>query len=298
MIEKPTILVTSIGRTGTEFFSKFFADVVPNCTSLHEPDTIVITSHIENRLEQYLQQIRRAGIWRMVVLKALGKWNLVKLSDSRFLGDLSFPQAVRNLYAHRARFISKLPGSIYVEANLGYYGLLDVTPDVFKHHRAIYFVRDGRSWVRSMLNWGEVYGKEEIRNLFSHKWPTAQDVKNDEYADQWNVFSRFEQLCWAWSRLNGYALNAISKNPHARVFKFESIFMDKGGYQTLDDLVSFAVSLPGVDSGSLKQTDGWLEQKVHQSSSKFPGWEEWTKDQSRQFERICGPLMEKLGYEF
>ena len=40
VIEKPTILITSLGRTGTDFFAKLFAHVLPNCTSLHEPDII------------------------------------------------------------------------------------------------------------------------------------------------------------------------------------------------------------------------------------------------------------------
>src|SRR5574339_426393 len=159
VIDKPTILVTSLGRTGTEFFSKFFADIIPDCTSLHEPNTIVLTRHIENRLEQYIQQVRIAGFWRMVILKALGQWNLAKLSDGRFLGKLSDQQAMKRLYAQRAGFISKLDGSIYVESNLGYYGLLDITPKVFKNHREIFIVRDGREWIRSMINWGEVYGK-------------------------------------------------------------------------------------------------------------------------------------------
>src|SRR5258706_14980989 len=111
MIEKPTILVTSIGRTGTEFFSRFFANIIPDCTSLHEPNTIVITTHIENRLEQYVQQVRRAGIWRMGFLKALWKLDVTKLSDSRFLGNLSFCEASSNLTDQRMGFISKMPCS-------------------------------------------------------------------------------------------------------------------------------------------------------------------------------------------
>jgi len=86
MIEKPTILITSIGRTGTEFFSKFFGDGIPDCTSLYEPNTIALTGNFE----QYAEQIRRAGIWRMVFLKAMGKWSLAKLSDARLTGKKVF----------------------------------------------------------------------------------------------------------------------------------------------------------------------------------------------------------------
>jgi hypothetical protein len=297
VIEKSSILITSTGRTGTEFFAQLFADILPNCTSLHEPDIIKFPG-VKNRFVHYSQQTQRAGLWRMVFLKAIGKWTLAKLSDSRLSGTLNHSEAVKKLLLQRSEFVSKLPGSVYIESNLGYYGLLDIIPDVYKNHRTIYIVRDGRAWVRSMINWGEVYGKKGIRRLFAHKWPTAMDVKNDEYAHQWPDFSRFEQLCWAWSKLNEYALSSILKNPCARIYKFESIFAEEDRYQTLNDLVSFATSLPGITPSSLKQTAGWLDQKIHQSSNKFPEWERWSEYQTRQFEKMCGSLMEKLEYKF
>lgn len=296
-IEKSTILITSIGRTGTEFFSKLFADIIPDCTSLHEPDIIKFPG-VKNRLTHYYQQTRRAGIWRMIFLKLLGKWTLANLSDSRFIGTLGHSEAVKNLYGQRNAFVSRMPGSVYVESNLGYYGLLDVIPDVFEHQRTIYIVRDGRDWIRSVINWGEVYGKRGIRKLFAHKWPSAKDVQEDEYATQWDDLSRFGQLCWAWARLNEYALNTISKNPSIQLYKFESIFREESRYQTLGNLLDFVTSLPGITSGSLKQPEGWLEQKIHQSSNEFPGWENWQPEQKNQFEKICGPLMKRLGYEF
>jgi len=296
MIEKPTIVVTSIGRTGTEFFAKLVADILPDCTSLHEPDIIKFPRG-KNGFEYYSQQIQRAGFWRMIILKAFGNWTLVKLSDSKFLGNLKLSDATDSLHGQRNEFISRTPGSVYVESNLGYYGLLDAIPHVFKNHKTIYIVRDGRDWVRSMMNWGEVYGKGMVRGLFAHKWPTAKNKKNDEYASQWDGFSRFEKLCWAWSRLNEYALSTISKNPHARLYRFENIFLDKNRYQSFNDLVSFAVSLPGIEIQRLGSINGWLEQKIHQSSSQFPAWEQWTVNQKRKFEEICGTQMEKLGYK-
>jgi len=294
MIEKSTILITSIGRTGTEFFAKLFAETVPGCTSLHEPDIIKFLG-VKNRFSYYSQQARRAGFRRMVILKALGRWTLVKLSDARFSGKLTTSDAIDGLYNQRNEFIAGMPGSVYVESNLGYYGLLDAVPQVFKNYRAIYIIRDGRDWIKSMMNWGEVYGKGMIRELFAHKWPTAKDT-NDEYDKQWDRFSRFEKLCWAWSRLNEYALTTISKNPHAQVYKFEDIFLNENRYQVLEKLVSFTTSLPNLDPESLGSTNSWLERKIHQSSSQFPEWEKWSKDQKNSFEKICGPQMESLGY--
>ena len=296
MIEKPSILITSLGRTGTEFFAKLFAEILPDSTSLHEPDIFQNTG-VENKWGHYIQQVRRAGIWRMAILKAFGKWTLVKLSDAKFLGRIDTERAIRLLNAQRSSFIHQLPGSIYIEANIGYYALLDVTHRVFREHRAIYIVRDGRDWVRSHMNWGEFYGKTGLRKLISHNWPTASDFPRDPYADQWNRFTRFEQLCWAWARLNEYALDTVSSNPRARVFRFEDIFSGEGRYQTLDELVAFSASQPGIDLKRLDDTKGWLEHRIHQGPDGFPVWRNWTRDQKQQFERHCGTLMNKLGYE-
>lgn len=297
MIEKPSILITSIGRTGTEFFSKFFEDILEDCTSLHEPD-IFKYQGVDNKIEQYGNQIRLIGIWRGLILKPLGKWTLARLSDARFLNKLDFNQAYMELLFQRKSFVAKMPGSIYVESNLGYYGLLDVTPNVFENHRAIYVVRDGRNWVRSALNWGEVYGKRGIRKFFAHKWPTPHNIPDDPYKERWDSLSRFEQLCWVWANLNKFALNLMRKNPYAKVFQFEKIFSGKDRYKYLNELITFAISLSNIDSKSIKQSDGWLERKIHMSSSEFPTWDNWTSDQKKQFDHICGSLMAELGYEY
>jgi hypothetical protein len=232
----------------------------------------------------------------MIFLKALGRWTLANISDARFRGTLEKKEAAHRLYLQRMDFVHDAPGSVYVESNLGYYGILDVVPDVFGSYRAIYIVRDGRDWVRSMLNWGEVYGNRGIRNFLAHKWPTAKDAPGEALAKDWDRLSRFDQLCWAWARLNEFALKRLESNPHARLFHFEKIFAGEQRYACLDDLVSFATSMPGVDAARIGSTSGWLERKIHESASKFPGWEGWSEDQKKRFEELCGPLMNRLGY--
>lgn len=296
MIKKDAILITSIGRTGTEFFAKFFADVVPNCTSLHEPDIIQFVG-VESRFRQLIQQIRRVGLWRIIFLKPLGKWSLVKLSDARFLGLIDHDHAAKKLYNQRAEFIQNMPGSIYVESNIGFYGLLDVASSVFKNQRVVYIIRDGRDWVRSSINWGEIYGKKGLRKVYAHVWPSAKDFSDDPLAEDWDTLSRFEKLCWAWTRLNEYALNSLKQNPSARLFQFEKIFVGQERYQYLDELLRFATTLPSINFEEIRKPTGWLERKIHQSSDNFPGWENWSHQQKSQFKDICGPLMTKLGYE-
>ena len=296
MIDKPSILITSLGRTGTQFFSLLFDHVIPDCDAFHEPD-IIQYAGVKDKISPLLTRIKDAGIYNMFFLKLLGKWSLIRLSDSRVKGELDEKEAAHNLHWQRAKFIQSKKGSVYVESNVGYYGLLDILPDVFSRNKAIFIVRDGREWVRSTLNWGEIFGKKGIRKPFSHKWPTAKDFPDSPYFEKWHLLSRFEQICWIWSTLNQYALDTIEKNPNARIFYFEKIFSGKGRYSYLNELVEFAVALPTIRINKLGKTDGWLEKRIHMSSGNFPAWDNWTKEQKSQFERICGPVMEKLDYK-
>lgn len=295
MIGKPSVVITSLGRTGTKFFSLLFKEIIPDCSSLHEPDIIQYfgTNH---RIKSFIAQVKDAGIYNMIFLKLIGKWGLIKVSDARLREDINDEQAVKEVLRQRIGFVNSQPGSIYVESNVGYYGLISILNKVYTHHRVIYIIRDGRGWVSSEMNVRELYGKKGLRKIVSHKMPSASEFPNDPLCECWQSASRFEKLCWAWSKLNGYALNTIAENPCARIFRFEEIFSKEGEYQVLNDLVTFAISLPGIDPRRIGKTDGWLDRKVHESSNEFPAWEKWTTDQKRQFEQICGPLMEELGY--
>jgi hypothetical protein len=298
MIDKPSIIVTSLGRTGTKFFSLLFKEIIPDCSSFHEPDIIQYFGTSNNRIKPFIARVRDAGIYNMVFLKLLGKWSLIKVSDARLREDVSEEQAIKEVLWQRTGFINSKPGNIYVESNAGYYGLIPILNKVYTHHRAIYIVRDGREWVSSAMNVGELYGKKGLRKIFSHKVPSASEFPNDPLYERWQSISQFEKLCWAWAKLNGYALNAIVKNPYAHMFHFEEIFSKNKSYQVLNDLVTFATSLPGIEPKHIGKTDGWLDRKIHESSNEFQAWKKWTIDQRSQFGKICGPLMEELGYPF
>ena len=297
MIDRPSIIITSLGRTGTKFFSLLFKEIIPGCSSFHEPD-IVQYFGANNRIKSLIAQVKNAGVYNMVFLKLLGKWSLIKISDARLRGDISEEQAIKEVLRQRTGFVNSKPGNVYVESNAGYYGLIPILNKVYTHHRAVYIIRDGRGWVSSEMNVKELYGKKGLRKMLSHKMPSASEFPTDPLYQRWQSASRFEKLCWAWSKLNGYALNTIAENPCARMFRFEEIFSKKRDYRVLNDLVTFATSLPDIDPKRIGKTDGWLDRKIHESSNEFPAWEKWTTDQKRQFEQICGPLMEILGYAF
>ncbi len=298
MITLPTIVVTSLGRTGTKFFQLLFDAILPQATSLHEPDYLNFGQYegTGTRIAEVARQIREAGARNMLVRKPLGRWSLVALSDARLRGELSDAEAAQRVLQQRRDFVRAQRGAPYIESSSAYYGLIDVLPHVFQRHRVAYILRDGRSWVRSKMNWGNMYDKRGLRRLVSRTWPTALDLPDDPYRERWEAMSRFERICWSWTRLNEQALLAVERNPDARTFKFEEIFKSEERYTHLETMVEFLVALPGMEGLTLGPLDGWLDRKVHQSEARFPAWEGWTAEHRRQFTEICGPLMERAGY--
>jgi len=305
MISKPTIIISSLGRTGTRFFATLLGQVIPDCASLHEPDVFqIVFRHgrqnggIQESLRRMRENTRQAGASYLLVRKALGRWSLVEVSDARIRGTLGHDEAVAQVLRQRKDFVRTRSGSIYVESSMAYYGLMDVVSDVYAHHRIAYIVRDARDWIRSTLTWGEMYGKGKIRSLVAHTWPTAKEIKDDPYRFKWDSMSHFERLCWAWVKLNEYALGSILDNASARVFRFEDIFLSQDRYQHLADLVQFVTRIPDTEPIATRSLDGWLDRQVHRSVDRIPPWEEWSAEQLQPFRSICGPLMDKLGYEF
>lgn len=299
MIKKLTVIVTSLGRTGTQFFANLLRDLLPDATSLHEPDYFNVGQYAGTRigLQEAARQIKESRFSNLVLRKMMGRWNLVALSDARIRGEMSVAEAGHHLRQQRADFVHSRPGTLYAESSSAYYGLLDVLPLVYSQHRAIYIVRDGRDWVRSKMNWGKMYAKSGWRSRLSHTWPTALDFPGDVWHDRWPDMTRFERICWAWARLNRFAVAGIGDNPHARLFRFEDIFLADKRYQVLTELITFATSFPGLHPLAPGALDGRLETISHQSQGHFPRWSAWSAAQRDQFLALCGPLMAELGYE-
>jgi hypothetical protein len=302
MIKKPTIVITSLGRTGTKFLAILFRDLLSDATSVHEPDVFNFFQYkgMKKRLQQTRKQIREIGFYNLFVRKMLGRGSIIKLSDSRVRGELNHDETVERLLDQRQRIVASREGKVYVEASAGYYGLLDVLPNTYRYHRAAYIVRDGRDWIRSWMRWSNgagMYEKGPVKRLFAHTWPTAAEIEEDPFSAKWTSLSRFGKLCWAWASLNRYALNSVGDNPDARVFRFEEVFKAENRYRHLADLISFVTDIPGVEPIPPDALEGWLDRRIHKSLGEFPTWADWSIGHKQQFTEICGPLMRELGYE-
>jgi len=280
------------------FFQRFFAEMISDCISLHEPDYLNFDQYrgLGEKAVQMARQVGEVGL--LILLQKIFHGGLVELSDARVRGQITYEEAVRKLLAQRWKFVECQRGALYVESSSAYYGLIDVLKDVYESHRIAYIIRDGRFWVQSKMNFGRMYNKCRVRTLVSHAWPTALEFIDDPYRIKWDAMTRFEKICWAWSRLNAYAIASIENNPNARLYYFEDIFESQNGADRLAEMVEFLTSF--VEAGNICHgfVDEWVNKKVHGSSKTFGSWQNWTREDKESFKEICGPVMDRAGYSY
>lgn len=294
-------MITSLGRTGTRFFAHLFQTLVPDCTSLHEPDVLSIDEYcgIQQRLQAIARQISEGGFYEMVLRKVVLRRGLRYVSDARARGEIDVSEAAARVIAQRRDFVQRQAGEFYIESSAALYGLVDVFPRAFTDHRAIFIIRNGRDWIRSIMNFSgaPIYKRSRLRLLFTPEWPGAPEFESDPYAQQWDQLPRFEKLCWAWTNLNEFALKCVNRNPNALVFRFEDLFDPRNDYEELRTMVRFATESLGSPVPE-RLVEAQLTRKIHKSQeSNLPEYSLWADEQRRSFIEICGSLMNRMGYE-
>lgn len=148
----------------------------------------------------------------------------------------------------------------------------------FPEAKQFQIVRDPRNVLRSLMS----------RELFDRKDPMGHVIfppKEDPYSEKWNSMSRFEKLCWLWAADNRF----IRKNTHHTIL-FEKLRKD---FDYFDSHVLKFLDLE-------MNPDDWHSEinTVYNSTPRytFPKYPEWTAEQKRQFETICGEEMAVYGY--
>ena len=96
----------------------------------------------------------------------------------------------------------------------------------------------------------------------------------------------FEKVCWLWTEENRYLRTHISTT-----VRFERLLQDYEYFRAhLLEPISAEVA-----------PDTWRRycQERHNPSPtlSFPHWRNWTREQRRIFEEMCGAEMEAQGYE-
>jgi len=290
MIKKPTIIISSGGRTGTTFFSNLLSEALDDCIALHEPGAIKWKTRRE-----LTWMLLRFGFFNITVKKLFQWWGISSISNKRIYGKITDEQATAQLMQQRQRFIDELDCKVYVESSYHYYGVIEILPRVFQNLNVVYLVRHGYDWVRSHINKKDWYTGRDIHRLWGMR--IAPRPHDGIYFHQWKSMSHFQKVCWSWLKINSCALKSIEETPEARLFRFEDILQSEKKYENMKALLDFATSFPTFTI-PYRSIEGSLEKRINKPPSyDFPNWSELPENEKRQFTKICGPLMHRLGYE-
>jgi hypothetical protein len=152
---------------------------------------------------------------------------------------------------------------------------------VFPKARFAILARDGRDVVRSI--WARKFYLPGSTGAYA-----LQPRPDDLHYDLWPAYSRFEKLCWMW--MDSYRI-LFAGIPEANVVQMENLVRDYDYFHE-NLLQPLMFDLPA---------DIWQETvgtKSRNSSQVYemPHWSQWSEEQQKSFERICGDVMTKLSY--
>jgi len=148
----------------------------------------------------------------------------------------------------------------------------------FPNARLLHLVRDGRSVVRSLLARKTYEGSHSV---YSSKCP----LPSKEMSQKWGVMSEFEKACWAWKEENEQMRRQIPN-----LARLEDI---TSNYKAFQAQVLKPLGLFVSEADWMK----YAKTKINESKlNKTRLNEEWTEEQEKIFEAICGEEMKALGY--
>ena len=142
-----TIVISSLGRTGTLSLGQSASSIIENCYSAHELDVF-------NPQEPWNWWRRwRKGATPIALLdKLFARYSLGTLLVQRLAGKMSEHGAAGHIRNLRKQLYLDRPESVVLEANLQFAGVLDLVAQAFPGARCVYIVRDPRDWVLFWMN--------------------------------------------------------------------------------------------------------------------------------------------------
>lgn len=146
------------------------------------------------------------------------------------------------------------------------------------------------------LGWIKVFlvrhPKTYLESVYRRKLFTAADTSfqklpepNDDMHKHWDEYSRFQKLCWYYTQVHEFMLKG-----QYTYFKSETLIKDR----TVQGEFLKAIGLE-------HQTEIPDVPHLNQSNSGMPGetldWSDLTSSDLETYEKLCKPLIVKLGYE-
>ena len=252
-------LILSTGRTGTMFFASLLQEIFPQAAVYHEAGerSRLINIFTHAHLSGFLPLSMPLWTWQRVIA--------IDLADCQ--------------------------KEVYIDSNNMVYALLPLKPDLYPGLRVIHLVRDPREYVRSHINWARHRPKSFVANYLTPFWqPNAWLLKEMTWS-KWMGLSRFERYCWIWDFKNRFIGQlAESEIPYLRTF-FEDFFGGPEPLARFNEMLAFL----GLERAI--GIEDRFQRPVNPAKGKsFPKWQNWSAQQCRQIQLICGETMHTYGY--
>lgn len=255
------ITIVSTGRTGTEFFSKLFADVYSG----------QVDAYHERGASRPIQILTNMYFGHFLPL------SMLRLGWTVFKG-WEVPSCKKEFH---------------IDSNCFLYGLVTLAPDLYSGLKVIHIVRDPREYVTSHLNYALQKRTSFVANYLVPFWQPNPFLVGEIPWRRLINLSRFERYSWIWDFKNR-VMESIetSSVPYLRL-RFEDIFRSGDPVPTFQSMVNF-IGLPlRVDAlGRFRQPEN------RSAVIDFPAWREWSPMQCRLLNDLCGSHMRRYGYGY
>lgn len=271
-----TFFITGCARSGTTSLCRIL-DQARNARCLSEPDP-KLNRESRDMIEGRLQDPR-------AVLEKIRP----RISESHALGLI-----------HGEKLVTLIP-------------FLPLLRNIYDC-KIIYIYRDGRSVVRSLLDWhnnmfGNIYREcTETGNLNERAFNSAANLlldfdgadysrprplRGDPYFLKWNSLTRMEMCAWYWSYTNNLALDMLERIPQESWLAINYTspktrdILNIGNFLGLQDLSENTIEV------LLKKNVNSIKDRTGEETST-PYWQEWELSLQNKFWAIAEHTMKRL----
>ncbi len=253
------VFVVSTGRTGSLALAQYLDAAFEGVTAVHEP-----------KPSRFLRIAANAHL----------------------AGKISDETATRLFLRARQHVWSESHDPIFVESNPFLVGLLDVFGQACLDPRVIHVVRDPRTWVRSVLNFGSRRGIKRIAARVVPYWVVKPEQLTFAPQRPYRKMTHVEWLSWYWQLANQHLRRGSELyGDDYLLVRYEELFRKGGdGIRTLARWIGL--------SEREDQLDPLLKIPVNTSrSDTVPHWPAWSDKDRNVLLKHCGELMEELGFD-
>lgn len=288
--DKYVVFIASAGRTGTKFFGNILSDIVKDSFSVHEPDVF------SGFNKTTWKAVKDFGLYHMIIGRFLKQTGIRNVTQNYLAGKLSDEDLVRFIRDHREAYYNHIEKPYIIESYSQWYGIIPGIAQTFPHYKIAGIIRDPRTWVQSIINYGILYHENRRLFKYGHTTLTPFMTGDPDYIKRWPNMSSFQRSCWFWTVVTQNLKKYEIQDPHTKIFYFENLFQSPDRSEHMNRLLEFITNFEHR-SFSYKFDLSTLNSIRNSSQEKtMPHWQEWPPELCRQLHDICGPLMQGCGY--